>query len=187
MSAVGKALFIVVMPVVVFVGTGWPMMHFTERDQFRRTEAPESIPLNFRRGGYDAAEATAYWTWLGEPGRAAELRFLKVDLVFPLGYGAALLASLLIAWSALGLRFHRAWLALPVVIAVVADWVENAIHLRQLQAFMQGAAIDAGAIDLASRATTVKSYAFYAATLLILAFAAWLIVRRLAPRGIHHG
>lgn len=176
-----KALLVVLLPIAVFLGTGYPMMHLTERDQFRRTDAPHTVPLNFRPGGYNAADATAYWEWLGPPGRAAERRFLLVDLAFPLGYGGAMLASLLIAWAALGRPFRRAWLVTPVVIAVVADWVENLIHLRQLRAFMQSALVDATWLQVASLATSVKTASFYVATFMILALAAWMVAQR-GPR-----
>ena len=174
---VRKALFIVLLPVIVFVGTGWPMMHFTERDQFRRTEAPESVPLNFRANGYDAAAATAYWTWLDTSGRAAELRFLKIDLAFPVGFGGAVLASLLIARAALRRRIHLLWLAAPVATAIAADWVENLIHLQQLRAFASGGVVDADAIGRASAATVVKTWSFLLAEALVVAFAAWVALR----------
>ncbi|WP_305043119.1 hypothetical protein, partial [Geoalkalibacter sp.] len=114
-----KLLLTLALPVVLFFGGGALMLHLSGRDQFPQTSAPESLPLNFRLGGYDRGEAEAYWAWLGAEGQLAELRFLEADLVFPLVYGGALLVSLLLTWSWLGRPFSLAWLLAPLAVTVV--------------------------------------------------------------------
>ncbi len=180
--AVVRSIVAVAIPVVVFVLPGYFMMHLTGRDQFQRTAQPDSVPLNFRFAGYDAPAATAYWGWLGPAGRDAERRFLKADLVFPVVYGGALFAGLAFAWAGLGRASRPAWLMMPVAMTVLADWTENAVHLSQLAAFVHGAAVDPGWIQIASIATSTKMAFFTLSSLMILGVCARLLRHRLTPR-----
>jgi hypothetical protein len=177
-AALGKLLLIVALPVVLFIAGGYPMMQMTGRDQFpARRAAPESVPLNFRIKGYDAAAAGAYWQWLGAEGRLAERRFLEADLVFPFLYGGALLASLLLAWAWLGRPFAPLWLAAPVAVTVIADWIENLVHWRELARVLRGEAVAPGWVQLASGATSAKLVGFWLCAALVVALGLWLVGR----------
>jgi hypothetical protein len=175
-----KVLFLLGMPVASFIVAGVWMMHATGRDQFR-SRKPEAVPLNFRVAGYDANDASAYWTWLGPDGRLAERRFLEADMVFPFLYGGTILASLLLAWAWTGRPINVAWCVAPVAITVVADWIENTVHWQQLKQFMQQAPVDAGWIQLASAATSVKLVMFWVPVLLLAALALWLPFKPVSP------
>jgi hypothetical protein len=168
-----KVLFLLGMPLASFLIVGAWMMHATGRDQFR-SRAPAAVPLNFRLAGYDAKDAGAYWNWLGPDGRLAEQRFLEADMAFPFLYGGTLLASLLLAWAWLGRPINVAWLVAPVAITVIADWIENLVHWQQLKQFMQQAPVDAGWIQVATLATSVKLVLFCVPVLMLVALALWL-------------
>ncbi len=167
-QALLRTLVALAVPILVFAIAGWLMMHMTGRDRFPQRRDPVTVPLNFRMTGYDAGAAQAYWTWLGDAGRAAEQRFLEADLVFPFFYGGALLFSLLFAWAGLGRPFDATWLVAPVVITLVADWVENLVHLRQLGHFVRGELVQPGWMQIASMATSGK-----------LALCGWMLVKAL--------
>jgi hypothetical protein len=138
------------------------------------------VPLNFRLNGYDSTAASAYWEWLGSDGRLAERRFLEADLVFPFLYGGAMLASLLLAWTALGRAFDPTWLVIPVAITVLSDWIENLLHWRQLKHFLQSEPLQAQWIEIASIATSVKLVFFSISMLLILVLSTWLLIHAFA-------
>ena len=171
------ALCMLVLPVALFLAGGVFMMRATGRARFRqRRREPASTPLNFRLRGYDAPAAVAYWHWLGADGRAAELRFLKADMIFPLWYGGIMLGSLHLGWSALGNPSPFGIPALPVAITVVADWIENTVHIRQIGRFDQGQPLQDRHLRIASLATTTKLLFFWLSTLLIVGLAASLLV-----------
>jgi len=176
-----KILFLLGLPVASFAIAGVWMMHATGRDQFK-SRAPEAVPLNFRIAGYDAADASAYWNWLGPAGREAERNFLEADMVFPFVYGGTILASLLLAWAWLGRPVSPLWLVAPVAITVLADWTENLVHWQQLKQFGAGAPVDAGWIQVASIATSTKLVFFWISALLLVALALWLPFRAAAIR-----
>jgi hypothetical protein len=170
--AIATALLLVAGPLALFMAGGIFMMRATGRARFRqRRNVAASVPLNFRFGGYDAAEASAYWQWLGPEGRAAEVRFLKADMVFPLWYGGSMLGSTWAGWLMLERPLSLLALALPLLVAIVADWIENAVHLRQLAAFDAGRAPDRRSLRIASRATTTKLGSFGVATGIIVLLA----------------
>jgi hypothetical protein len=171
-----RALVIILLPVLVFVGPGLLMMHLTGRDQFAQTDDPASVPLNFRALGYDAGSASAYWAWLGPEGRAAERRFLIADLAFPVLYSASMVLSLLIAWKGLRRRVNPRLLALPLA-TVLADWTENTVHLLQLPVFEAGSAVDAAMIRAGSFATSAKIILFWLSYLAIV-FLAYSLFRQ---------
>ena len=161
------------LPLLTFlVGGAW-MMKVTGRENFPKSDTPDCYPLHFRFGGYDAADVRAYWDCLGADGQLAELRFLNLDLLFPLFYGGTLLLGLFLLWNGLGRPFPRFWLTVPVLVNLVVDWTENLTLRRQLHRFLGNESIQEGWISLAGVATTVK----------ILCFAfAWLLLRGLGLR-----
>lgn len=146
--------------------------------------------LNLRLCGYGVTDAAQQWG--GNPDaaarhreHAAERRFLQYDLLFPLFYGGALCIALWLAWSDLGRPFAPAWLLGPVLLGVVADWVENLVHLDQLGRYTrEGAgALSRGWIQLASWATSLKLVLIGVAFLLLAALALWLVMRTVVGRG----
>jgi len=163
-----KLLMALGLPLAVFLAGGSWMMKVTGRGNFPETAAPESTPLHFRFGGYDVAEVRAYWDWLGADGRLAELRFLELDLLFPLFYGGAILLGLFLIWDALGRPFPRRRLTAPVFVNLIADWTENLTLRHQLRRFLDNEPIEEGWIALAGQATTVKILCFSLAWLLLL-------------------
>ncbi|HMH48691.1 MAG TPA: hypothetical protein VK548_00550 [Candidatus Acidoferrum sp.] len=131
-------------------------------------------PLNQRWLGYNAEAVAGYWKALGEAGRlAAEPRFLELDLVFPTLYGTAFAVSLLTASAKLGCPLHVAWVIAPVVVTVIADWVENLVQLDQLRDYIKSDKKDVTALDpkwirLASTATSVKLIFFVISSLALI-------------------
>ncbi|MEX3007301.1 hypothetical protein [Hoeflea sp. TYP-13] len=115
--------------------------------------------LNVRFAHYGTEDAAKVWSVISKTdgGLKAERAFLKLDLFFPVLYGGALAFSLLAVLFALGASPQGVWFLTPVAVAVLADWTENSIHLRQLKTFDGTAAsLDAGLIQLASVATGIK-------------------------------
>lgn len=166
------------LPLAAFLAGGAWMMKITGRGKFPETAAPESVPLHFRLGGYAAADVRAYWDCLGADGQLAELRFLNLDLLFPLFYGGTLLLGLFLLWNGLGRPFPRFWLTVPVLVNLVVDWTENLTLRRQLHRFLGNEAIQEGWIALAGVATTVKILCFAFAWLLLLGLGLRWIRRR---------
>lgn len=171
-----KLLFVIVMPIAVFALADVLMMRSTGRDQFPQSNVAESVPLNARLHGYTPTEATTYWQWLGTEGQLAERRFLKADMIFPLAYGGAMLVSILFAWAALGRRFNPTLIVAPPVIAVIADWIENLVHLRQLQNFMQSEPVQSSWIQVSSIATSAKWIFILVSVFLIFVFGIWMFI-----------
>lgn len=176
-AAAVKAVLMLVLPVALFMAGGILMMRATGRARFRqRRSQAASEPLNFRFRGYDAKAASEYWSWLGAEGLAAELRFLKADMFFPFWYGGVMLGSLCTGWFSLGQPFSPIILATPVFVAVIADWIENAIHIKQIARFNAGQPVEGQQIRLASLATSAKLLFFWISTLLIVILAAWVLI-----------
>lgn len=174
-----KLLVALGLPLIAFLAGGSWMMKVTGRGDFPETTAPESAPLHFRFGGYDAEEVRAYWDWLGTDGRLAELRFLELDLLFPLLYGGAILLGLFLVWNALGRPFPRRRLTAPVFVNLIADWTENLTLRHQLRRFLGNEPIGEGWIAFAGQATTVKILCFVLAWLLLLGLTLrWVQQRR---------
>lgn len=174
MAAALFGLAAVLLPLAWFVGGALLMMRWTGRDRFpQRRRFPQSQPPNLRWRGYDATALVEYWDWLGADGRAAERRFLLADMLFPAWYAAALLASLLASHQRLGPGMAVGWLVAPVAVAVVADWVENLLHLRLLGAHERGQRPGARWTRLASAATRAKLAAFWVATVAMVVLAGW--------------
>lgn len=177
-------VFVLLPPAVLFAGN-WIMSSLSGRDFFRRRvklrAAPgDRKPLN-RRFGYDACAVHRHWRVLGTAGCAAERKFLKLDIAFPLVYGAALTAGMVVFWIALGRPFHPAWFIEPVIITMVADWMENILLLGQLGRYANEGkkALEDDRIKVANAATTIKLTAFSASYLLLVTLAGLVVF--LAP------
>ncbi|HEU4557108.1 MAG TPA: hypothetical protein VFS20_04635 [Longimicrobium sp.] len=191
-----RVLLLAALPIIAFVGGGALMMRHTGRDHVRAvldnsvrngtlTKA-DSAHLNMRwREGYDREAFRRYWNALDDKARGIEERFLEFDLVFPFLYGGALAASLLMAWAALGRPVHPAWVLLPVLILVAADWTENLVQLGQVRRWNAGgdAALQAGWIGVASAATRVKCAFIGVTALMLVGLLVWNLVAAVrAPR-----
>jgi hypothetical protein len=180
-----KAAAILVLPAIVFFAGAAILTQLSGRAlsmaRFATLAKPDRTPLNSRLR-YDKAAVQRHWGALDPksqgPALAAETRFLEIDLVFPLVYGGAFLAALLLGWALLGRTFNPTFLVLAVAIAVLADWTENLTMLGQIEAFAAGDALSAHRIALASAATLVKLAAV--GTLVALTIGEFvLVVRRL--------
>jgi hypothetical protein len=183
MSPVVRAVLIVAIPLVVFFGGTMLMTRLSGR---ATVDAQlESLPdksdrtkLNTRLH-YDREKVARHWGALKPDGLAAETRFLEMDLVFPLAYGGAYLAGLLLGWAALGRSFNPTWLVLVVAVTLLADWTENLTLLGQIEAFARGGAttLNAGRIALASAATLVKLAGGAAVTVAVVVMAVQVLRR----------
>jgi len=145
-------LLLLFLPIVVFGGGAWIASAVSGRHTTVNLK-----PLN-QRLGYDTQAVAQYWGAINSSGRRAEQRFLELDLVFPTLYGLALAISLLSASAMLRGSVHAAWFIVPVVVTVVADWIENLVHLDQLRNYIESGekGLSAGWVQLASTATIVK-------------------------------
>lgn len=165
----GAVLFL--LPVVVFVGGAWVISSVSGRRPL-----DDQKPLN-QRLGYDTKDVDRYWGALDKSARRAEQRFLEWDLLFPVFYGTALAVSLLTASATLGGRVRAAWLIVPVVVTVVADWTENLVQLEQFRNYIEVGekGLAGGWIRVASTATIVKLLFFSISSLALLALLVMLI------------
>jgi hypothetical protein len=156
------------LPIVIFLLGGLFLNWCTNRnaittklrelDQARRGSSEEKRVTMDQRLSYDASTFGRYLSAVGPDLLPVEQRFLKGDLLFPLVYGGALLASLVILWNAMGRPFHAGWLVLPVGLTIAADWTENVIQLRQIDRFAKlgEAGLQPVWIQVASFATAAK-------------------------------
>lgn len=170
------------LPTVVFAGGAWAMSAISGRayvkEQLHSAAEADQKPLN-QRLGYDAAAVSRHWGALDEKSHSIERHFLQLDLIFPFLYGASLATSLLIVWAAIGRPFSAAWLVIPVVITLLADWTENLVQLDQLQRFMDGSALQPGWVQIASVATIFKIVFFAGSSLLVIGLVIFMVVRAL--------
>jgi hypothetical protein len=153
--------------------------------RLKRLGEDEQKPLNQRIRGYDLPEAGRFWEVL--KGTLAtdrdllpsEERSLRLDLFFPLLYGAAFAVGLLIVWRNWSPSFAFPWLLLPVAVYILADWTENLTQLKQLRLYRTTgpAALQASAIQVASRATTVKLLFFIGSHLLLLSLVLLVLLK----------
>ena len=171
-----RVIAIGALPLVVFFAAAGVMTkasHLRHVDQVvaARAAAADRRPLHFRLG-YSTDEVSRYWAALASDDTAlrAEQRFLHLDLMFPLVYGTGLMAGLGMAWRLLGRPFNSMWLAAPVVITVLADWIENLVQIAQLVRYVEGgpSALQDDWIRLASGATIAKLSGFAAASLCLV-------------------
>jgi hypothetical protein len=169
-----RPLLIVAIPAVVFFGGAALMTRLSSRaivtKQLESLPKADRTPLNSRLR-YDEQAVATHWGALDRDALAAETRFLEMDLVFPLAYGGAFLAGLLLGWAMLGRSFNPTFLVLAVAVTVLADWTENLTMLGQIEGYaVQGVdALASWRITLASAATLVKLAGATALTLLCVA------------------
>lgn len=185
---VPRILLVIALPIAVFLGGTFVMSRLTGRgrvvERLERMAGPADRPPLGQRLHYDAGAAHRHWGALDDVTRAAEERFLELDLVFPFFYGGALVVSLLIAWATLGRPFHPAWLVGPVAGAVGSDWVENLVQLAQLRRYARGGAhaLQDGWMAVASAATLVKLAGVALASLGLLVLVAVIALQGGGPR-----
>lgn len=167
-------IVMIALPVAVFFGGAWIMNKWSGRQSL-----PGKKPLNMR-WHYDVPAVKELWGAFDEPGLRAEKKFLELDLVFPFLYGGALAAGLLLGWAALGRPFNPAWLVAPVAVTLLADWTENLVQIGQLNRWLARGkdALQAGSIQIATTATTIKLLCFCGSWLLLLSLAVILLVRK---------
>lgn len=188
--AIVKALLLLFLPVAVLFAGGRILDTLADGRAPARTDPENCIPgeskkaqyLNTRLCGYSVADVDRQWGGDGKGTQGeldAERRFLRYDLAFPLFYGGALLVALLLAWNMAAQPFARAWLMAPVVVGMVADWVENLVHLNQLGLYRKhgSGSLDAGWIQVASCATSLKLVALGAAFLLLAGLCSAIILK----------
>jgi hypothetical protein len=173
------AAAIILIPAVAFAGGAYLIQTLPGKRPTQSAVGGGAVPraLNLRLGGYRPADVEQYWAALGPEGRGVEIQSLRIDLAFPLLYGAAMGWALLTGKKTLRGRASVAWL-LPLVATVIADWTENGIQLSQLRAYVSRGAssLDTNLIGIASWATTTKLVLFVATYLIILIVGVQLIV-----------
>ncbi|MEP7308757.1 MAG: hypothetical protein ABJA98_24890 [Acidobacteriota bacterium] len=174
-----KAIAALFFPAVVFASVGGAMAIYSGRRQALESSLPADYKPPNSRFGYSVDDIDRFWTALGPSGRAAERRFLLYDLTFPLFYGGSLMISLLWMLTILGRSWPAGLIVSPVVIAAVADWTENLVHLSQLKRYSdaQRAGLHVGAIELGSAATIVKILGVIVASFTLLFLFAMLVIR----------
>lgn len=190
MSTLLRVVLLVALPIVAFAAGGTVMQQKTGRPYVRdllngktttgpRGEVTKMKFLNMRWEGYDREAFRTYWNALNAKARGIEEEFLEWDLVFPFLYGGALAASMLMAWAALGRPVHPAWVLLPVLALVAADWTENLVQMGQIRRWNAGgdAALQAGWIAVASAATRLK-WAFTLISAAALIYLLWNLATR---------
>lgn len=178
-----------VFPIAVFLGFAMLMNHISGRDELAALQKPgassDTKPLNSRWDGYSVVDVAAYWGGLaklegalsGKKPLEIERRFLELDLIFPLAYGGALMISLLWAWGNLGKPFTVHWLLFPVVLTMLADWVENLTQLHQLSLFQAEQPLQKLWIQLASVATVIKLHVFVLTGIFLITLMLWICKR----------
>jgi hypothetical protein len=177
-----KAIGLLLLPLVVFLGGGYLMQKLSDPGQLRdKVQKEKDLKgLGLRLEGYKLEAIKEYWGALKlEHGALdAERRMLEIDLVFPFVYGAGFAVALLLAWAALGRPFHPVWIVTPLFVEVVADWIENLIQLRQVRLFSGSEGIlQPGWIQIASVATSVKVALFCVSYILVVGMVVWMIYR----------
>ncbi len=180
----GLAVCLVVAPVSVIVGGGALMKACTgyaevERQLAKSGKKADAQGLYARFGGYSAGEVATHWGLLEDTGFAIERRFQQADLLYPLYYGGALATALLLGRRRAGLSLAPLGVVSPVLSAMLADWAENLVQLRQLDLFEHGGAValEANWVAVASAATSLK-WASLGACLVWLMWVAWRVSAR---------
>ncbi len=169
-----KAIVILTLPTTAFLGGAWLMFEISGRERVTQSLVDKAEPADrkplYRRLTYDVDAVKRHWGALDGEALRAERRFLQLDLLFPLLYGAALAFCLVMAWEALGRRFNPAYVLAPVLITVLADWAENLLQIRQLNNYVAGGGtmLQAGWICVASIATLLKLLFFGGASLTLI-------------------
>ena len=182
LALVVKVVAMICLPLVVFLAGSRFMAKLSNQDHVvqmlnQLPDRADRTLLNRRFAGYDDAAVARHWGALDAAALGEQRLALEIDLVFPLCYGAAFLASLLCAWMSLGRPFHFYWLLAPVSVTLLADWTENTFQLVQLRRFAEGPvhSLQPGFIKIASAGTMIKLGGFSAMVLLLAALLAWLV------------
>lgn len=147
------------LPWIVFVALGAVMHRASGRARVHEMlahAAPEDRRTPGMRLSYDAAAVQRHWAALDADGLRREKRFFQLDLAFPVFFAAAFAYSLLSASQLLPRPIKPAYLLVPVVLMLFADWTENITLLGQLQRFTAGQALQPGQVRVASHATQAK-------------------------------
>lgn len=175
------ALSLLLVPVCVITSSAALMKSCSDYAEVERQlaasgDSPHARALYARVGGYSTDEVAAHWGLLDRAGRAIERRFERADLVYPLCYGGMLAVAILAGWRRAGLTVTPLVAVAPVVTAVLADWTENLVQLRQLDVFEHAGAValDPGWISLASAATSLK-WVSLGMCLVLLVWVAWRV------------
>ncbi len=177
-----RAVVLLLLPFAVFAGGVYLIAKLSDRqyvtDRLEKLK-DDKQPLGLRICGYNAGAVARHWGALDDKALGLERRSLEIDLLFPFFYGAAFAGVLLCAWAALGRPFQPAWLLAPVLIGVVADWIENLIQLSQLRIFTASheAGLQPGWIQIASVATSLKLTLFFVSYFLVICMVGWMIFR----------
>ena len=177
------AVGILGLPSVVLVCEGTLMMEVSGMNPFLRqyeSEIPRSLAQ--RRLGYSEAEAREYWTALERRpgGLMAQKRFLQIDLLFALLLAAAIAFSTISGWAELGRPWNLFVFLVPVLLYLLADWLETSLHLRAVSMMVEAGSnvpIDDGTIRLSSYATIAKWWSVIPAALLLIGITIAIFVR----------
>ena len=167
-------LLLIALPIAVVLGGGQLMNKISGR-----FKVACQTPL-FLRWKYKESDVKDYWGALKKINTNAlenEKRFLKLDLFFPFFYGGAFVISLTALWLMLDKPIALIWLITPAVVAMVADWTENLIQLRQIQLFIDGASLQADRIQISSIATAFKILFIVLSMLLLSGLSFCLLMR----------
>lgn len=183
MRSLLTALFILLLPVVVFVGGAVLMEIVSGRAAIKE---PEIGRLGLRFTGYGTKHITTYWEQMkanGDTNLQAERRFLQLDLLFAPLYCSAIAFSLYLAWMKFGDQFSLWWLILPIAIALLADWTENYFQLDLVANYIAAdSSVDDNYVRVASTATIAKAWSVSVGTVLLLGMVAMIIVSELRQR-----
>lgn len=168
-----RAIVILLLPAAVFFGGFYLIGKLSNREEVTRQlgklpNKKDQKPLGVRICGYNVGAVATHWGALDKKALEFERRSLEIDLLFPFFYGAAFAGALLCAWAALDRSFNPAWILAPVLVEVVADWIENFIQLGQLRLFKAGGALQPGWIQIASVATILKVVFFWVSCFLVV-------------------
>jgi hypothetical protein len=177
------AVLMLFLPLAVFLGGARLLLALSGREQVvqqleRKASVEDRKPL-YQRLHYDVSAVQRQWGVLDAQALEAERKFLVLDLVFPLFYGAALLISLLLGARLVAPAMNPEWLVGCVAVTILSDWTENLLQLNQLRRFAAGgaAALDAKWIAVASIATVSKLLFFSLSSLAIVVLAGLAIAR----------
>src|ERR1700681_4151246 len=174
-----RAIVLLLLPFAVFASGAYLIAKLSDRQyvahQLEKLK-DDKQPLGLRIYGYNAGAVARHWGALNDKALGFERRSLEIDLLFPFFYGAAFAGVLLCAWAALGRPFQPAWLMAPVLVGVVADWIENLIQLGQLRLFSASheAGSQPGWIQIASVATSLKLALFFLSYFLVICMVLWM-------------
>jgi hypothetical protein len=124
-------------------------------------------PLNQRLYGYRVKDVREYWGSLNPQQLGDEEKALQKDLFFPVAYAGALAVSSFLADRYCSSADPGWRVFLFPVTALVSDWAENLIQLRELARFRAGDSLESGPIHVASVATTLKLLSILGAIVLI--------------------